>query len=45
MGTYFFVFGVVLNKGEESRTDFALLFLGRDAAVPAFSEAVGALRA
>jgi lipopolysaccharide transport system permease protein len=41
MGTYFFVFGVVLNKGEESRTDFALLFLAGMLPWLAFSEAVG----
>jgi lipopolysaccharide transport system permease protein len=41
MATYFFVFGVVLNRGEESRTDFALLFLAGMLPWLAFSEAVG----
>jgi homopolymeric O-antigen transport system permease protein len=41
MGTYFFVFGVVLNKGEESRTDFALYFLAGMLPWLALSEAVG----
>lgn len=41
MATYFFVFGVVLNRGGESRTDFALYFLAGMLPWLAFSEAVG----
>jgi len=41
MATYFFVFGVVLHRGEESRTDFALSFLAGMLPWLAFSEAVG----
>ncbi len=41
MCTYFFVFGVVLNRGTESRTDFALYFLAGMLPWLAFSEAVG----
>ncbi len=41
MATYFFVFGVVLNRGEQSRTDFALYFLAGMLPWLAFSEAVG----
>ncbi len=41
MGTYFFVFGVVLNRGEQSRTDFALYFLAGMLPWLAFSESVG----
>jgi lipopolysaccharide transport system permease protein len=41
MATYFFVFGVVLNHGEQSRTEFALLFLAGMLPWLAFSEAVG----
>ncbi len=41
MGTYFFVFGVVLKRPEESRTDFALYFLAGMLPWLAFSESVG----
>lgn len=41
MATYFFVFGVVLNRGGESRTAFALYFLCGMLPWLAFSEAVG----
>ncbi len=41
MGTYFFVFGVVLNRRGEPPTDFALYFLAGMLPWLAFSEAVG----
>lgn len=41
MGTYFFVFGVVLRDPKQSRTDFALYFLAGMLPWLAFSESVG----
>jgi lipopolysaccharide transport system permease protein len=41
MATYFFVFGVVLNRGDQSRTEFALYFLAGMLPWLAFTEAVG----
>lgn len=41
MGTYFFVFGVVLNRGGDSPTDFALYFLAGMLPWLAFNESVG----